>query len=86
MRIPLVVISFVERGVPEVIDGQVSEGQMSEGQVPEYSINPRSPIVQSVDMLNHSLIERMLGEEKVREIWECDNLRGYIRYSTQTTI
>lgn len=55
-----VVKKFVEWGVLEV----------TEGRVPEYSINPRSPVVQSVDILNQSLIDRMLGEEKVREIRE----------------
>lgn len=62
-----VVKKFVEWGVLEV----------TEGGVPEYSINVRSPIVQSVDMMNQSLIERMLGEEKVREI------REYIHHHTK---
>lgn len=40
----------------------------STDQIPRYSLNPTSPIVQSLDILNNSLIGRMLGDEKVQEI------------------
>lgn len=53
-----VVRKFVEWGILNATDARV----------PHYSLNPTSPIVQSVDSMNNALIERKLGEEKVQEI------------------
>ncbi len=53
-----VVRKFVEWGILNASDARI----------PQYSINSDSPIVQSIDSMNNALIERMLGEEKVREI------------------
>ncbi len=41
--------------------------------IQQYSINPTSPIVQSVEILNNSLIGRMLGNEKTQEIQDYVN-------------
>lgn len=53
-----VVRKFVEWGILNA----------SNARIPQYSINPASPIVQSIDNMNNALIGRMLGEEKIREI------------------
>ncbi|MEA2035775.1 MAG: hypothetical protein U9N40_09935 [Euryarchaeota archaeon] len=36
--------------------------------IPQYSINPASSIIRSLEIVNNSLIGQMLGDEKVREI------------------
>jgi len=41
--------------------------------IPQYSINPASSIVRSLEIVNNSLIGQMLGDEKVRE------MRDYVR-------
>ena len=47
--------------------------------IPQYSINPASSIVRSLEIVNNSLIGQMLGDEKVREI------RDYIRERAPAT-
>ncbi len=58
-----VVKKFVEWGILSATDDRI----------PQYSINPASPIVRSLEIMNNALIGRMLGDEKVREI------RDYLR-------
>jgi hypothetical protein len=48
--------------------------------IPQYSINPASPIVRSLEILNNSLIGRMLGDEKVQEI--RDSIREHTPAAT----
>ncbi len=64
-----------EAGVSRVTAGRVVKKFVEWGiltatsdPIPRYSIDPSSPIVQSIDVMNNSLIGRMLGDEKVREI------------------
>ena len=60
-----------EAGVSRVTVGRVVKKfvewgilNASNARIPQYSINPASPIVQSIDSMNNALIGRMLGEEK----------------------
>ena len=69
-----------EVGVSRVTAGRVVKKFVKWGilvatndRIPQYSINPASPIVRSVDVMNNALIGRMLGDEKVQEI------QGYLR-------
>ncbi|UUX93195.1 winged helix-turn-helix domain-containing protein [Methanoplanus endosymbiosus] len=52
--------------------------------VTEYSINPDSPIVKSVDALNNAIIGEMLGEEKLNEISEYISERQNVQNSKST--
>ncbi|MDE4907757.1 ArsR family transcriptional regulator [Methanogenium marinum] len=65
-----VVRKFVEWGILNASNTRISQ----------YSINPDSPIVQSIDSMNNSLIERMLGEEKIQEI------RTYVHQHTARNV
>ncbi|NVO66937.1 winged helix-turn-helix domain-containing protein [Methanofollis tationis] len=72
-----------EAGVSRVTVGRVVKKFVEWGiltatndRIPQYSINPASPIVRSLEIMNNSLIGRMLGDEKVQEI------RDYIREHT----
>lgn len=69
-----------EAGVSRVTAGRVVKKFVEWGiltatndRIPQYSINPASPIVRSIDIMNNALIGRMLGDEKVQEI------RDYLR-------
>jgi hypothetical protein len=69
-----------EAGVSRVTTGRVVKKFVEWGiliatndRVLQYSINPASPIVRSLEIMNNALIGRMLGDEKVREI------RDYLR-------
>lgn len=47
------------------------------GNIAYYSINHESPIVRSIEQFNNSLIENILGEEKLYEIhdyWEAHSM------------
>ena len=62
-----------EAGVSRVTAGRVVKKFVEWGiltatsdPIPRYSIDPASPIVQSINIMNNSLIGRMLGDEKVR--------------------
>ena len=64
-----------EAGVSRVTAGRVVRRfvewgilNASNARIPQYSINPASPIVQSIEIMNNALIGRMLGDEKLREI------------------
>ncbi len=64
-----------EAGVSRVTAGRVVKKLVEWGiliatsdPIPRYSIDPASPIVQSIDIMNNALIGRMLDEEKSREI------------------
>lgn len=64
-----------EAGVSRVTVGRVVKKFVEWGiltatndHIPQYSINPASPIVRSIEIMNNSLIGRMLGDEKVQEI------------------
>ncbi len=66
-----------ETGVSRVTVGRVVKKfvtweilNRSTGKIPMYSINPESPIVKSIEILNNSIIELMLGEERTQEIWD----------------
>ncbi|MDD5418362.1 MAG: winged helix-turn-helix domain-containing protein [Methanomicrobiaceae archaeon] len=72
-----------EAGVSRVTAGRVVQKFVSwgilkvhEGRIPLYSIAADSPIVRSVENLNNAIIERMLGEEELREIHEYLQDRG----------
>ncbi|EJG07375.1 hypothetical protein Metli_1424 [Methanofollis liminatans DSM 4140] len=72
-----------EAGVSRVTVGRVVKKFVEWGiltatndRIPQYSINPASPIVRSLEIMNNSLIGRMLGDEKVQEI------QDYIREHT----
>ena len=69
-----------EAGVSRVTAGRVVKKFVEWGiliatndRIPKYSINPASPIVRSLEIMNNALIGRMLGDEKVQEI------RDYLR-------
>lgn len=66
-----------EAGVSRVTAGRVVKKfvacgllNVGAGKVPLYSINTDSSIVRRVDDLNNALIEKMLGEERLKEIHE----------------
>lgn len=42
---------------------------------PTYTLDPASPIVRSLNILNNSLIGRMIGDQKVQEIRRSLNRR-----------
>lgn len=69
-----------EAGVSRVTAGRVVKKFVEWGiliatndRIPQYSINPASPIVRSLEIMNNALIGRMLGDEKIQEI------RDYLR-------
>ena len=75
-----------EAGVSRVTVGRVVRKFIKWGiltasndRIPQYSINPASSIVRSLEIVNNSLIGQMLGDEKVREI------RDYIRERVPAT-
>jgi len=66
-----------EAGISRVTAGRVVKKfvacgllNVGAGKVPLYSINTDSSIVRRVDDLNNALIEKMLGEERLKEIHE----------------
>lgn len=66
-----------EAGVSRVTAGRVVKKfvawgllNVGAGKVPLYSINTDSSIVRRIDDLNNALIEKMLGEERLKEIHE----------------
>jgi hypothetical protein len=66
-----------EAGVSRVTAGRVVKKFVSwdllnvgAGRIPLYSINADSPIVRRIEDLNNALIEKMLGEERLKEIHE----------------
>lgn len=72
-----------EAGVSRVTAGRVVKKFVSwgllnvgTGRVPLYSINTSSSIVRYIDDLNNALIEKMLGEERLKEIHEYIQDRG----------
>ncbi|NLZ30445.1 MAG: winged helix-turn-helix transcriptional regulator [Methanomicrobiales archaeon] len=72
-----------EAGVSRVTAGRVVRKFVSwgllnvgAGRVPLYSINIDSPIIRHIEDLNNALIERMLGEEQLKEIHEHIRDRG----------
>jgi hypothetical protein len=72
-----------EAGVSRVTAGRVVKKFVSwgllnagTGRVPLYSINTGSSIVRHIDDLNNALIEKMLGEERLKEIHEYIQDRG----------
>ena len=52
--------------------------------IPQYSINPASSIVQSLEIVNNSLIGQMLGDEKVREMRDYVGARIPANQPTET--
>lgn len=54
--------------VEEIAQKFVAWGLLSADSSPAYSLNPASPIVRSLNILNNSLIGRMIGDQKVQEI------------------
>jgi len=56
----------------------------SNDRITQYYINPESPIVQSIENVNNAIIERMLGEEKLREIREHIHEHALARRSHET--
>ncbi len=72
-----------EAGVSRVTAGRVVKKfvtwgllNVGTGKVPLYSINTDSSIVRCIDDLNNALIEKMLGEERLKEIHEYIQDRG----------
>jgi len=72
-----------EAGVSRVTAGRVVKKFVSwgllnagAGRIPLYSINTESPIVRRIEDLNNALIEKMLGEEQLKEIHEYVRDRG----------
>ncbi len=66
-----------EAGISRVTAGRVVKKfvacgllNVGAGKVPRYAINTDSSIVRRVDDLNNALIEKMLGEERLKEIHE----------------
>lgn len=54
--------------VEKIAQKFVAWGILSADSSPAYTLDPASPIVRSVNVLNNSLIGRMIGDQKVQEI------------------
>lgn len=52
--------------------------------IPQYSINPASSIVRSLEIVNNSLIGQMLGDEKVREMQDYVRAKIPVNHHTKT--
>lgn len=54
--------------VEKIAQKFVAWGILSVDSSPAYTLDPTSPIVRSLNVLNNSLIGRMIGDQKVQEI------------------